>query len=330
MSGSFTAGAALPSVTGNSSIPRPLDVTDAEEAVWGYFRNQVAQINTRVYEQVYPEIRYTQLVPIEDNPDPWVQLIQYTATDGVGQAQWIHANANDVPLVETQRQVAAVPVHMAGIGYGFNEEELAVAARMGMPLQDRKAALARRAAEEFIDRVALFGDASLGFSGLINSAAVTAGSVSGGLWTAKTPAAILADINAALVGINTASATVEMADTILLPTARYMHIANTARSDTSDTTILEFLRRNNAYTIETGAPLTVRGLRGLETAGSGGTMRMVTYRRSPDVVAFHRPMPFQFLQPWRKGPMRYEVPGRFRIGGVDVRRPGAFRYSDGI
>jgi len=33
---------------------------------------------------------------------------------------------------------------------------------------------------------------------------------------------------------------------------------------------------------------------------------------------------------WRDGPMLWKVPGIFRFGGVDIKRPGAFRYVDGL
>ena len=122
----------------------------------------------------------------------------------------------------------------------------------------------------------------------------------------------------------------KIADTMLLPLTQHVDIATRRMSVDNDTTVLQWIRQNNAFTLETGRPLTIRALRGLETAGSGSTARMIMYRRAPDVVKMHMPMPFQFRQPWRKGPLRYEVPGIFRLGGVDIRRPTAFRYYDGI
>jgi hypothetical protein len=57
---------------------------------------------------------------------------------------------------------------------------------------------------------------------------------------------------------------------------------------------------------------------------------MVAYRRDPSVVKMYMPMPFRFLPVWQTGPIIFEVPGIFRLGGVDVRRPKAMRYVDGI
>jgi hypothetical protein len=126
------------------------------------------------------------------------------------------------------------------------------------------------------------------------------------------------------------SNTIETADTLLLPLAQFNDISTRRVSTDLPMTVLEWLMRNNAYTAQTGRPLTVRALPRLDTAGAGGTARMVAYRRAPDVVKLHIPMPFRFLPPWRTGPLRYDVPGIFRLGGVDIRKPAAFRYLDGV
>lgn len=41
-------------------------------------------------------------------------------------------------------------------------------------------------------------------------------------------------------------------------------------------------------------------------------------------------MPHRFLPVWQTGPMWFDVPGIFRFGGLEIRRPGAARYVDGI
>lgn len=310
-------------------------MNDAEQAVWSFFVNQVAYIEREVYQVQYPNIRYPGLIPVDTSADRWTQVVTYFSQDRIGAANWFAANAQDVPLVETTRNAFSTTVHMAAVGYGYNDEELAVAARLGLNLTTDKANIARRAAEEFIDQVALFGDATAGFTGLVNSSAVTSSTAPNGaaaspLWSSKTANEILNDVNNILLGIYTTSLTVETADTLLLPLTQFSNINTMLLSPNIPMTVLQWIRQNNAYTVETGQELTVRGLRGLETAGAGSTARMIAYRRAPEVVKFHMPMPFEFMPPWRKGPMRYEVPGRFRLGGVDIRRPGAFRYLDGI
>ena len=57
---------------------------------------------------------------------------------------------------------------------------------------------------------------------------------------------------------------------------------------------------------------------------------MVAYCKAPDVLKMHVPMPFRFLPAWQSGPISFEIPGIFRLGGLDIRLPKAVRYLDGI
>ena len=74
----------------------------------------------------------------------------------------------------------------------------------------------------------------------------------------------------------------------------------------------------------------IRATRGLETAGSGNTQRMIAYHRNPRVLKLHIPMPHRFLPIYQDSRLHFQVPGVFRLGGLDVRRPKEIRYGDGI
>jgi hypothetical protein len=74
----------------------------------------------------------------------------------------------------------------------------------------------------------------------------------------------------------------------------------------------------------------IRGVRGLDEVGTSGTPRMISYRRSPEVLKLHIPMPHRFLPAYQAGPLRYEVPGVFRLGGLDVRLPLEVTYTDNL
>jgi len=41
-------------------------------------------------------------------------------------------------------------------------------------------------------------------------------------------------------------------------------------------------------------------------------------------------MPHRFLPVFQGGPLHWVVPGVFRLGGLDIRRPKEVRYIDGI
>lgn len=308
---------------------------DAQVA-FNFLVKQLTYIEPQVYAMQYPDLPWAELVPVDTSAPEWIKSITYFSSDTVGKASWFNGLAQDVPHADVLRAKGETQVKMAAIGYGYSTEELAQAMQIGQNLGNDRAAAARRAHYEFVNQVAFLGDATVGFSGLVNSSAVTRttapadGTGSSTEWADKTVAQITRDFNGQLTGIYTGSNTVEMADTVLLPIGVLTYLASTPYSSTTMETILSFLQRSNVYTITTGRPLTIRGILGLDTAGLGGISRAVFYRRDPGVVKLHMPMPFRFLPAWQVGPMLFEVPGIFRLGGVDFRRPMAARYLDGV
>ena len=307
---------------------------DAMQANLGFVRAQTTHVEAGVYRIKYPDIQYQDLIPVDTSAHPYSTSVTYTSMNGAGEAKWINGGADDVPMVGTEMEQFQTPVFTAAIGYDWGFEEVGQAQMLGINLASEKASTARRVYEEMVDRVALEGDTAKGFSGLyaypgVPAASVTAdGTGSGTAWSTKTGDLILRDVNALLSGVYTATRTTAIADTLLLPFNRLNDIATKRLGDTQ-MTILEFLRQNNVYSAVTGSPLTIRGVRGLDTAGAGSTARMVAYRRSPEVLKLHIPMPHQFLPVEVRG-LRYIVPGVFRLGGLDVRLPQEVRYGDGI
>ena len=312
-----------------------LKATFDAQAALGFLVSQVSSIESEVYAIRYADIQYPRLVPVDTSAYPWAKTVTYFTTDGVGQADWMNGDAGDMPFAELSRSRYETTVESAKIGYRFSLEEVNQAMMIpGMDLPADKAAAARRAADELVERVAISGDSRKGFLGLINQTLVPQTAVPNGasgspLWANKTPAEILADVNNALVGAWAGTGQVELHDTVLLPVAQYGTIASMPRSATSDTTVITYLQTNNVYTSTTGQPLTIRTLRQLAGAGAGGTNRMITYRRDPQVLKFHMPMPHQFFPPQQRM-LEFVIPGMMRLGGLDVRLPRGVSYSDGI
>jgi len=314
-----------------------MHLNDAQQVAMSFLIRQATLIEPTVYAIRYQDIQYAQLIPVDTSAPEWIQSVTYFSMDAVGQAQWFNGNAQDVPKVELTREKFETTVSMAALGYGYNLEELGTAQLLGMNLSSDKASSARRIAEEKIDSVAFVGDATKGYTGLVNSPTPTAttapadGTGSATTFASKTPDQVLRDINGQLTGIFTGTLGAEIADTILLPYTVLLDLSTRRIDAVNQTTILEWIERNNIYTRTTGQALTIRGVFGyLDTAGAGSTKRMVAYRRSPEVLKMHIPMPFKFLPAWQTGPIRFDVPGIFRVGGVDIRRPKSVRYLDGI
>ena len=308
---------------------------DAPALALNFLRTAQNYIEPGIYAREYPDYQYRELVPVDNSAPDWTTAIDFFSMgDDVGQAREFAADGDDIPFVDFKLDSGNSRVFMAGIGYRYNLQELAHAQAYGIRLESDRADAARRKYEQFVDNVAFLGRPKLGLTGLLNTVSVTALTAANGasaspLWTGKTADEILKDVNDVLSVIFTASNGIEQADTILLDQDRYALIATKRLDATMTTTILEHIQRANIYTIRTGRPLTIRAVFGLETAGAGGTHRMVAYRRDPGVVKIHVPMPLRWFQAEQRL-LKYEIPGIFRLGGVEVRRPGAVRYLDGI
>lgn len=310
---------------------------DAQAAL--SFLQQTAQfVEPGIYELKYPEIQYPNLVPVDTSGSEWMKSIGFYTSDKVGQATWFNHLANDVPFANISLAKLEQPIEMASIGYYWTLEEAGQAAMSSGPtinVVTERAAAARRAAEEFIDRIAFFGDTTKNWTGLTNDANVTIvgapadGTGSSALWANKTGIQMGRDINLILSAVYTGSLTTETADTLLLPPDRFTTLAGSLLTNTA-VSGLSYVQQSNAYTALTGSPLTIRTVRGLETAGAGGVARAIAYRRDAQVLKLHLPMPFNFRPVMQATALRFDVPGIFRTGGVEIRRPGSMRYLDNI
>jgi len=319
-----------------------LNLYDAQAAL-SFLLSQTSHIEQQVWEKKYPDLTYAEDVPIDNSASPWVKSITYFSSDKVGQAALLHGRASDFPMVDINRTKFETEVVMAGIGYDYSLEEINQA-RMVTPavnLTADKASAARRAYEELCDSVAytgkdIAGNVIAGFTGLINYSGISPTDVADGAgaadttWETKTADEILKDINEPITGTWTASKTIELCDTLLLPLSSYAFISTKRLDTTMSMTVLDYVTRANVYTMQTGKPLRIRARRELEAAGTSGHKRMITYKRDPEVLKMHIPMPLRFLPAWQASPMVLQVPGIFRLGGLDIRRPGAVRYRDYI
>lgn len=318
-----------------------MNFADASQSAFNFLVSQLSVIEPQVYKIRYPDVQYQNLVPVDTSGSEWAKSFTFFSQDMVGQADWFHHMAMDIPLADITREKKEVGVEMAGIGYHYTMEELGQAMMIpGFTLTTDRAAAAKRAYEEFVDGVVIRGRPNAandvkGWKGLINEPSVSVVQVqadgNGGspAFDDKTADQVLRDINEALVGVYTESLTVEMADTILMPIATFASLG-TRRIPSTTMTILQFLTQYNAYTGQTGQGLTLRAVRGLDTAGTGGTGRMVVYRNDPQVLKQRIPMPHRFLPAWQRSPLRFDVPGIFRLAPLEIRRPKAIRYIDGV
>lgn len=298
----------------------PVHMLDAQAAI-GFVTHQRTHIEPEVLKKDYPEIAYSRLIPVDTSAPQWAPSVTFFSQDSTGKAKFINGKGDDIPLANILMNKFEQTVNMAGIGYSFSLEEIGAAQQLGMSLSNEGAMAARDAYEQFVDEVALIGNTALGVEGLFNTTGITS-VAAGGVWAGRTPDQILADLNGTLSAIWSGSNGIERANTVVLPLTAYADIATRRLSADNNTTILEYVQRANVYSVSTGQPLMIEAHHRLTTDA-------VIYRRDPQAVKMHMPMPLTFIPPQSRG-LQIDVFGMFRFAPTNIRRPGSFRYLTGV
>lgn len=295
-----------------------------------FFISQLAYLEQKMYEVKYKNLNYKEIVPVSNEAGEWATSIDYFFMDPKGSAKFVGAKSLDIPIVEVGTDKRTVPVELAATGYEYSDEEIRQAIHLKRNLPAMKTKACMRAYQELAHETCLYGNENLNLPGLLNNPNVTITSVqdygNGKSWADKTPLEIIQDVNDFLSGVFVDSLQVEKPNRLLLPTTRWAYISGTPRSDLQDKTILQSLVDNSPYLISTND---VKPMAELETAGEGGSTRMIAYDYDPEKLTCHEPMPLKFGQPQRKG-RGYEVPGEFKLAGTEVRYPGSMAYGDDL
>lgn len=316
----------------NQIIRQPF--ADAQ-AAFPFVIAQGRNVETRIYQRRYPTFNYGAHVPVVTEGNAWAVGTMFFTVDIAGEAKFISGAANDLPFSSATRDQAAHDFAMIGAGWEWNMEEVNQAALYGIPLNDTKAMASSQAIERLLNGIAMVGSTEKNWSGFVNDPTVPrvdVATVSGStFWSGKDNDEILADINDLIGSVRDNTAEVEWVDSLRLPPAAF-RLLNNRRLGAGDgvLNLLDYLRKNNVYTAETGQQLDIQPLRELATASQDGGGRMMVYRRDPEVVRFHLPMPRRVLQPRQKSIMAFEQGVIARTGGTEWRLPAAAAYGDEI
>ena len=309
-------------------IVSPHKQIDANESI--FFALELQHIESQVVEVEYQDLMARQIIPISMEADPADETIAYYQFDKVGNAKIVIDYANDFPRVDLLGQKFTSTIRSLGDAFGYSVQEIRAARKVNRPLTTMLAEVAKRAAMELEDELAWFGDSTHGIPGFFTNPNIPVlslpndGTGNSVAWADKTPDQILRDLNLIVNTIVSNTLAVEkMKKLVLLPYDSYNYIESTPRSSTTDTTILSFFLKNNAY-VEGVQPLN-------ETSalGPGGTRGIMAFTKSNLKVKMHIPQDFEMFPVQEKG-LSFEVPCHSRFGGVIWYKPGSAMIAYGI
>ena len=294
---------------------------------FAFYISQLANLESTIYEAKYTSINYAEMVPVNANVPEWADSWDYISYDAVTVGKFIGSSADDLPNVTASANKTSVPIGYAGNSFSYSLDELRKTQQLRMPIDSIKARAAFRGAQEHTQRVAYFGDAARGMSGLFNNPNVSLDNSTTD-WTIATGEAIVADMNSLLVKIWINSANTHLPNAIAMDSNRFALISSRPMSATfPNMTILEYFKKNNLYTTSTGAEIKIFPRLQLKGAGGSGKDRMMAYELNDENLGIVNPIPWRALAPQLVG-LNVNVPCEWKVSGTEVRYVFSMAYRD--
>ena len=301
--------------------------TNLDSAETMFFQRELEQVKAKSYDVLKVPLKAFELIPVDSTTAPGARTVTYEQYDSTGIAKIISNYADDLPTADVKGKEFHSTIKAIGNSYVYSKDDIRAAQFAGKPLNQRKANAAVEAHRQLMNKLAFFGDAEYGIQGLLTNAnipnaPVVAGAATTLTWVTKTPDEILKDLNSAVSDMLDLTKGVEVPNTIVMPIAQYNHIATTARSANSDTTILQFFKGNNPG-------IEVMWATELKGAFTGGTDGFIVYNRNPDKLFLEVPMMVEVSPAQEKG-LSYIVPCESKFGGCIVMYPLSLSFRRGI
>lgn len=302
---------------------RGVDLNDAQQTM-AFLAPQLLRVEAGTYMTKYPLADYAEFMPVDTAGSIWAAGSLFYSGDIAGKPEWFDVAADDMPYADVSRTQFLQENHMAAIGYKYNRGDLERGQQLGINVVADKADASVKTAERFIHKTAMRGDQTKFATGFINNPLATTVTAAQAIATG-TPDQAVAVINDALTSVETNTGETYQANTLAVPTTVFNSMASRRVTDTG-MSLLRYLQENSVI-----PGLTIKKSRHLETAGAGGTRRLIAYANTMEVHRFHLPGGgHQLFTAWQKGPFSWEVPGLMAIGGYENRIPKAITFVDGV
>ena len=289
-----------------------------------FLARELETILARAFETQFADIRYQNILPVSSEVGEGSDSFTYRIFDAQGKMSVIQDKGSDLPRADVLRKEVTHPVRSLGASFAYSIQETRAAATIpGMNLEQRRANAVRRAYEEAVQDIAYFGDAASGMDGFFNNSNVD--KIVPNKWfdgASTTPDEMLEILNEAATRIVGGSNQKEAPNTLLVPYNVFRIISTTARSSTSDSTVMEFFLRTNPF---------IRAIEPINDLEAGKSVltkdRIVAYDRSPEKVQLHLPKTLEFLPPVRQN-LEFSVAAHARVGGVSLYYPKSALYIE--
>lgn len=274
---------------------KPMRMNDASIAKAGAFlQSELEKLDPKISEPLY-SVTYPRDIRVKVGGG-WVDTlsklnVDYGINGGSGDGAITSANANTGNVIQASFGKDTWKTHIFTSTLRIPFVDMQRSQLVGRSLEALLTDGIRLNYDKHMEMNVYRGFKTYGTTGLINDPNVTASGVKANAsgktsFKDKTPDEILADFNAA---INAGWEAAEhdnsaIPNHILIPYEQYTYIQTQRVSEFSDTTIMEFLMKNNVANLN-GGDLVIGATNFCKGAGAGGTDRMVCYVNNDRFIA---------------------------------------------
>lgn len=309
-------------------------------AAYEFFLSNMEHFRDRFREVKHQDLFWKEVIPagsIDTGINPGANMMSYPISDWRGLGAFRARNGKNIPTVSMVFGKNNVPIEVGGISANMDTDELrAVQYGQRMDLRTKFPEIMRKACELHREGTFFYGDTSVGFLPFLDypsiPESVAANGASGDSeWTTKTPDEVIYDMNAGMISIWVNSRLKHMPNWIALPAGHLGYISTTPASlnNSSNVSILEWFKKNNIYTNQTGKEITVIGLPYLDDAGAAGTARMIVGEKEVDNFDMPFPIVWDLLAPQFEG-FSINLFAEYKFGSIHMPYPMAYSFVDGI
>ena len=307
---------------------------DSAEDASVFFARELDYIKSQTYDVLYPEFTAIKLFPMSSEVDPGAETITYYSYDKTGFAKVIQNYATDLPRADVKGKPTTGIIKSIGDSFGYSVQEMRASRMAGKSLDVRKGDSAKYAIDRELNRIAWAGDEEHGLIGVLsptnNVPLFTLPMNAGGTSTRfvdKTPQECLSDIKAMLSYVDVVTKSVEIPDTLALPSNAYNYLAFTPRSDQSDMSVMAWIMANmTQLTSIVKAP---------ELNGSSyitpypGQDVAFMFKKDSNKFTIENPLPF-YQHPIQPQGLEFQIPCEARTAGAIIYYPLSMLIIPGI
>ena len=291
--------------------------------------NQLTHISKEIVETLYQPIRFRQHIPgVLDQPSPIMTKYDWYRSETTGVAEWAASLQGSAKRVDFGIDPVGVSTPLAYVrdSFAYDDDELAVAAGLGIAISTHKPAAARSAIERLKNAAAYSGVAANGLIGLFSDANVPEDNV-GAVFTNMTAATATEALLEMIDDVWLQSSQVYdgagiRPDRILLPPTEYRYASRLQFTDGTGDTVLERVAgKGNA---DGRSPIMIDWCAEAATASDTNGPCAIVYPFNPLVLGYVESVVYRESPPHRKG-FSTDIEAYGKFGGVAIRQPLAMK-----